>query len=37
MIKFYRFIIFTAWLVALIWVGLELEKMRFFKPLYAIF
>ena len=30
-IRFYRFALFIAWLSALIWIALELDKIELFK------
>ena len=30
-IRFYRFVLFIAWVTILIWIVLELDKMKFFK------
>ena len=34
--KFMRIVFFFSWLAALIWVGLELEKIQFFQSVYAM-
>jgi len=30
-IRFYRFVLFIAWVAILIWVALELDKMKLLK------
>jgi len=33
---FMQIVIFFSWLAALIWAGLELEKIQFFQSVYAL-
>jgi hypothetical protein len=30
-IRLYRFVLFIAWIIILIWVALELDKIKLFK------
>jgi hypothetical protein len=34
--KLMQIVIFFSWLAALIWAGLELEKIQFFQSVYAV-
>jgi hypothetical protein len=34
--KFMQIVVLFSWLAALIWAGLELEKIQFFQSVYAL-
>jgi hypothetical protein len=34
--KFMQIVVLFSWLAALIWTGLELEKIEFFRSVYAM-